>query len=71
MSQWAEIRHLACVELVPKKVIARRLGVDVKTVRRALQRAMPPSDTGLAGAREPVGPVAGRDRGVVTGGLRR
>jgi transposase len=31
------------VESVPKKAIARRLGVDVKTVRRALQRVTPPA----------------------------
>jgi transposase len=42
MSQWAEIRHLALVEAVAKKEIARRLGVDIKTVRRALSREVPP-----------------------------
>ena len=42
MSQWAEIRHMHVVGKVPKKAIARRLGVDVKTVRRALQRQKPP-----------------------------
>ena len=42
MSQWAEIRHLHLVERVPKKEIARRLKVDVKTVRRAIDRSTPP-----------------------------
>ena len=37
MSQWAEIRHMHLVEGIPKKQIARRLGLDVKTVRRALE----------------------------------
>ena len=35
MSEWAEVRHLHLVEKVPKKEIARRLQLDVKTVRRA------------------------------------
>ena len=38
MSQWAEIRHLHLVDGVPKKEIARRLKLDVKTVRRAVER---------------------------------
>ena len=42
MSQWAEIRHLHLVEGVPKKEIARRLKLDVKTVRRAVGRPTPP-----------------------------
>ena len=42
MSQWAEIRHLHLVERVPKKEIARRLKLDVKTVRRAISRSTPP-----------------------------
>ncbi len=42
MSQWAEIRHLHVVEGVPKKEIARRLQLDVKTVRRAVGRPTPP-----------------------------
>ena len=42
MSQWAEIRHLHLVEGVAKKEIARRLQLDVKTVRRAVGRATPP-----------------------------
>jgi len=36
VSQWAEIRHMYVVQGVTKKEIARRLGVDVKTVRRAV-----------------------------------
>jgi transposase len=42
MSQWAEIRHLHLVEGLPKKEIARRLHLDVKTVRRAVDRPTPP-----------------------------
>ena len=42
MSQWAEIRQLHLVEGVPKKEIARRLQLDVKTVRRAVDRPTPP-----------------------------
>ena len=38
MSQWAEIRHQHFVEGVPRKELARRFGLDVKTVRRALIR---------------------------------
>lgn len=35
---WASIRHLYHVEKLPKKVIARELGIDPKTVRRALKQ---------------------------------
>jgi len=35
---WASIRHLYHVEKLPKKVIARELGIDPKTVRRALNQ---------------------------------
>jgi len=42
MTQWAEIRHLHEVERVPKKELARRFQLDVKTIRRALKRATPP-----------------------------
>ena len=42
VSQWAEIRHMHFVDHVPKRQIARRLGVDVKTVRRALEREEAP-----------------------------
>lgn len=37
MSQWAEIRQMHLVDEVPKKEIARRLGVNIKTVRRAVE----------------------------------
>jgi len=40
--EWEQIRHLHLVEGVPKKEIARRLGRDVKTIRRALARDKPP-----------------------------
>jgi hypothetical protein len=43
MSQWAEIRHMFLVDQVPKREIARRLSLDVKTVRRALEGSRPPS----------------------------
>ena len=42
MSQWVEVRHLHLVEGVPKKEIARRLKLDVKTVRRAIGQPPPP-----------------------------
>ena len=42
MTQWAEVRHLHLVEDVPKKEIARRLKLDVKTERRAMGRSTPP-----------------------------
>jgi IS30 family transposase len=35
---WAYIRHLFFVEKLPKKAIARKLNLDIKTVRRAVQR---------------------------------
>ncbi len=38
MSQWAEIRQMFRVDGISKKEIARRFGLDVKTVRRALER---------------------------------
>ncbi len=42
VSQWAEIRHLYVVERVPKRAIARRLGLDRKTVERALGHVAAP-----------------------------
>jgi transposase len=42
VSQWAEIRAMHVVEGLAKKTIARRLGLDVKTVRRALRRTTAP-----------------------------
>ena len=38
VSQWAEVRHMHEVEGLAKKEIARRLDLDIKTVRRALAR---------------------------------
>ena len=43
MTQWAEIRHLHLVEGVSKKQIARRLQLDIKMVRRALEQPTPPA----------------------------
>ena len=42
MSQWAELRHQHFVDGAPKKELARRFGLDVKTVRRALESEEPP-----------------------------
>ena len=42
VSQWAEIRQMFYADAVTKKEIARRFGLDVKTVRRALERDEPP-----------------------------
>ena len=67
MSQWAEIRHLHLVERVPKKEIARRLKLDVKTVRRAISRSTPPGAGVGATAGDP-GPVAGADQAVAARG---
>ena len=33
---WLEIRRLHLREKIPKKAVARRLSVDIKTVRRAI-----------------------------------
>lgn len=44
MSQWTEIRHMHDVDGVPRREIARRLGLDVKTVRRALARTTAPTE---------------------------
>lgn len=35
---WAAIRHLFHIDKLPKKAIARKLGLDPQTVRRALKR---------------------------------
>ena len=43
MSQWAEIRQMHVVDGVPKKQIAERLGLDIKTVRRAVAQATAPA----------------------------
>jgi len=39
---WLEIRRLHLREKIPKKAIARRLSVDIKTVRRAIRTKEPP-----------------------------
>ncbi len=44
MSQWAEVRQMHLVDKRPRKEIARRLGLDVKTVRRALASSEPPGE---------------------------
>ena len=43
LSQWAEIRQMHVVDGVPKKQIAERLGLDIKTVRRAVAQAPAPA----------------------------
>ena len=67
MTQWAEIRHLHLVDGVPKKEIARRLKLDVKTVRRAIGRSTPPVRVSPPRPQRP-GPVAGADHTVAAGG---
>jgi len=42
VSQWAEIRYMHLTDGIPKREVARRLGVDVKTVRRAVAADEPP-----------------------------
>lgn len=42
VTQWAEIRQLHLVEGVPKKELARRFDLDIKTVRRAVASSTPP-----------------------------
>jgi transposase len=42
VSQWAEIRHMHIALAIPKKQIARRLGLNIKTVRRALEKPQAP-----------------------------
>ena len=42
MFQWAEIRQMPVVDGVPKKQITERLGLDIKTVRRAVAQAAAP-----------------------------
>jgi transposase len=39
---WLEIRRLFFREKIPRKAIARRLSVDIKTVRRAIRAKEPP-----------------------------
>ena len=42
VTQWAEIRHMHLIDGVPKKVIARRFGLNIKTVRAAIARETAP-----------------------------
>ena len=63
MSQWVEIRHLYLVEGVAKKRIARRLQLDIKTVRRAVEQPRA-AGAGVVAAGAQPGPVAGADRAV-------
>jgi len=42
VSQWTEIRQMHIADGVPKREVARRLGLDIKTVRRALIRVDAP-----------------------------
>ena len=51
MSQWAEVRHLHLVEGVPKREIARRLQLDIKTVRRAVAHRGQPDRAAHRGSR--------------------
>lgn len=66
VSQWAEIRHMHHVDGVPRKEIARRMGLDVKTVRRALGRDRAP----LARESPPRGKRLDRWRGKIEGLLK-
>ena len=45
VSQWAEIRRLHEVEGLSGRAIARRLGCDRTTVRKALAMPRPPDET--------------------------
>ena len=77
MSQWAEIRHLHLVEGVPKKEIARRLRLDVKTVRRAVDnqtapvRVSPPRAGSLDPWREQIEQWLREDRRTTAKRIRR
>ena len=77
MSQWAEVRPLHLVEKVPKKEIARRLQLDVKTVRRAVDqqaapvRVSPPRARGLDPWREQIAQWLGQDRRLTAKRIRR
>lgn len=48
MSQWTEIRHMFLSQGISKKQIARRLGLDIKTVRRALDKMQAPTQRASA-----------------------
>ena len=67
MSQWPEIRQMHVVDDVPKKQIAERLGLDIKTVRRAVAQA--PAAGATSGVATPSsGSVACADRAVAAAG---
>lgn len=42
VTQWAEIRHMYLVDGVPKKVLAKRFGLNIKTIRAAIARETVP-----------------------------
>ena len=77
MSQWAEIRHLHLVEGVAKKQIARRLQLDIKTVRRAVEqprlpvRASSPRVRSLDPWREQIAQWLDQDRRLTAKRIRR
>lgn len=60
INTWAAIRHLFHIEKLPKKAIARKLGLDPKTVRKALKRetfspaAIQPRTSKLDGYKEKI-----------------
>ncbi len=68
VSQWSEIRSLYFVEHVPKREIARRFEIDIKTVRRAIRRADGPES--WKEERSGRGRRLDPHRGVVIGWLR-
>ena len=77
MSQWAEIRHLHLVEGVAKKQIARRLPLDIKTVRRAVEqprlpvRTSSPRVRSLDSWREQIAQWLDQDRRLTAKRIRR
>ena len=77
MSQWAEVRHLHLVAGVSKKEIARRLQLDVKTVRRAVEqqaapvRVSPRRTRRLDPWREQIAQWLGQDRRLTAKRIRR
>ena len=77
MSQWAEIRHLHLVEGVAKKQIARRLPLDIKTVRRAVEpprlpvRTSSPRVRSLDPWREQIAQGLDQDRRLTAKRIRR
>jgi hypothetical protein len=39
LETWAYIHHLFFAERLPKRLIARKLGLDIQTIRRALKKS--------------------------------